>query len=183
MRLVAALTFGIALSPVLAASATPEACGAPTALSDGWPVASPAQLGLDPKLICTIGPRPRDLAGADFERCCCCPARGACLRGVFRRRRSGRRRRYAQRHGVASSVGELRKHGDRPRGANAHASTTSCSRRAHGRADLPPPVLRSVAPIFLKLPRCLWHLMVERSGDGTRALGRDSERRRCEGVR
>ncbi len=65
MRVIAALIPCIALWPVLAAAATPEACGAPTALSDGWPVASAAQQGLDPKLICAIGPRLREMAGAD----------------------------------------------------------------------------------------------------------------------
>jgi CubicO group peptidase (beta-lactamase class C family) len=65
MRVIAGLILCIALSPVLAAAATLEACGAPTALSDGWPVASAAQQGLDPKLICAIGPRLREMAGAD----------------------------------------------------------------------------------------------------------------------
>jgi CubicO group peptidase (beta-lactamase class C family) len=65
MRLIVVLTFCVALSPVVAMAATPETCGAPIAMSDGWPVASPAQEGLAPRLICAIGPRLRELVGAD----------------------------------------------------------------------------------------------------------------------
>lgn len=52
--------------PLLAALAVPGAalaetpaadCGAPQALQDGWATATPASEGLDPALICAIGPR------------------------------------------------------------------------------------------------------------------------------
>jgi CubicO group peptidase (beta-lactamase class C family) len=62
MRLIGALTFCMTLCP---AAATPETCAAPAAMADGWPVASPAQQGLDPQLICAVGPRLEELAGAE----------------------------------------------------------------------------------------------------------------------
>jgi CubicO group peptidase (beta-lactamase class C family) len=65
VRFAATLTFCIALSPSFVVAATPEACGAPAAMADGWPVASAAQQGLDPKLICAIGPSLQELAGAE----------------------------------------------------------------------------------------------------------------------
>ena len=39
------------------AAAQVKDCGAPAALNDGWRVAAPAEAGLDPTLICAIGPR------------------------------------------------------------------------------------------------------------------------------
>jgi CubicO group peptidase (beta-lactamase class C family) len=43
----------------------PESCPAPADLHDGWKVAAPAQEGLDPELICAIGPRLEKLKEAD----------------------------------------------------------------------------------------------------------------------
>jgi CubicO group peptidase (beta-lactamase class C family) len=57
MRLVAALAVWLMLAPpVLAGAAIPRNCGAPVAMADGWRVAAPQKEGLDPKLICAIGP-------------------------------------------------------------------------------------------------------------------------------
>src|SRR5687767_11887718 len=43
------------LSP--AAAAQEKDCGAPADLNDGWRVSAPAEAGLDPALLCAIGPR------------------------------------------------------------------------------------------------------------------------------
>jgi CubicO group peptidase (beta-lactamase class C family) len=56
MRWLGALALGVALLPIAAGAAPPANCDAPTATADGWTVAAPAQEGLDPKLICAIGP-------------------------------------------------------------------------------------------------------------------------------
>ena len=56
MRWIALLALGAALLPVPARTAPPPNCGAPSAMTDGWKVAPPEQEGLDPKLICAIGP-------------------------------------------------------------------------------------------------------------------------------
>lgn len=56
MRWIGAIALGVALSPALARGQPPANCSAPAAMSDGWPVALPAKEGLDPKLICNIGP-------------------------------------------------------------------------------------------------------------------------------
>jgi CubicO group peptidase (beta-lactamase class C family) len=55
----------VALFPALAAAATPRSCGTPVPASDGWTVAAPASEGLDPKLICAIGPALEHLKNAD----------------------------------------------------------------------------------------------------------------------
>ncbi|HJU16840.1 MAG TPA: serine hydrolase domain-containing protein [Stellaceae bacterium] len=53
------------LLPAIALAAPPAMCGAPADMHDGWTVAAPAQEGLDPKLICAIGPRLEKLTEAD----------------------------------------------------------------------------------------------------------------------
>jgi CubicO group peptidase (beta-lactamase class C family) len=55
MRLIGTLVLGL----VIASTSTSRAanCGSPTDLHDGWTVATPANEGLDPALICDIGPR------------------------------------------------------------------------------------------------------------------------------
>jgi len=55
MRLIAA-AFCVLFAPAVARAGTPAECGAPTAMSDEWPVSSPTQQGLDPELICATGP-------------------------------------------------------------------------------------------------------------------------------
>lgn len=65
MRPIAALALCLTLSPVSAGAAAPSNCGAPTATANGSPVASPAKEGLDPNLICAIGPTLENLQGAD----------------------------------------------------------------------------------------------------------------------
>src|SRR5579864_1899308 len=55
MRLIAA-AFCVLFAPAVARAGTPAECGAPTAMSDEWPVSPPAQQGLDPELICATGP-------------------------------------------------------------------------------------------------------------------------------
>ncbi|HEV2302586.1 MAG TPA: serine hydrolase, partial [Stellaceae bacterium] len=59
-RLALAAALYAAAGPALAAD-----CGAPTKMADGWPVAAPRREGLDPRLICAIGPRLESLKGAD----------------------------------------------------------------------------------------------------------------------
>jgi CubicO group peptidase (beta-lactamase class C family) len=56
MRLMLAAAVWLALWPGLAATAAPTSCAAPSATTDGWPVAAPATAGLDPKVLCSIGP-------------------------------------------------------------------------------------------------------------------------------
>jgi CubicO group peptidase (beta-lactamase class C family) len=53
---------GFAVLPALAlllsaTAARAEDCPAPVDLNDGWPVSAPAAQGLDPALLCAIGPR------------------------------------------------------------------------------------------------------------------------------
>jgi CubicO group peptidase (beta-lactamase class C family) len=55
MRLIAA-AFCVLFAAAVARASTPAECGAPTAMSDEWPVSPPAQQGLDPELICATGP-------------------------------------------------------------------------------------------------------------------------------
>jgi CubicO group peptidase (beta-lactamase class C family) len=59
---VLALYLSLTLLPLETAAAD---CGAPAGMADGWPVSSPSEQGLDPALICEIGPRLRDLPKAD----------------------------------------------------------------------------------------------------------------------
>jgi hypothetical protein len=65
MRWIGALALGIALFPAIAGAATPESCPAPPDLHDGWQTVAPAQEGLDPKLICAIGPALEKMTDAD----------------------------------------------------------------------------------------------------------------------
>ena len=65
MRTILLLALSLMPSLAFAADAAPPVCAAPAAMSDGWPVAPPAQVGLDPKLICSIGPSLEGLHGAD----------------------------------------------------------------------------------------------------------------------
>src|SRR5262245_2942150 len=57
MRLIGTLV--LVLVPLIASTSTSKAvdCGSPTDLHDGWTVTAPAMAGLDPALICGIGPR------------------------------------------------------------------------------------------------------------------------------
>lgn len=65
MRWIGALAVGIPLFPTIAGAATPQSCPAPVDLHDGWQTAAPAKEGLDPKLICAIGPTLEKMTGAD----------------------------------------------------------------------------------------------------------------------
>ena len=51
------LLFVLISSVAMAQSAPPPGCGAPPAAEDGWAVASPESVGLDPATLCGIGPR------------------------------------------------------------------------------------------------------------------------------
>ena len=62
---VLALALAFALVPAIAGVKGPAYCGRPADLHDGWKTAAPAQEGLDPKLICAIGPRLETLKRAD----------------------------------------------------------------------------------------------------------------------
>ncbi|MGH7096555.1 MAG: serine hydrolase domain-containing protein [Stellaceae bacterium] len=55
----------LALAPTLALAKAPATCPAPADLHDGWAVATPAQEGLDPRVICAIGPMLEKLTRAD----------------------------------------------------------------------------------------------------------------------
>jgi Beta-lactamase len=62
MRSVAAVALAIMLLSPIAEAAE---CDAPADLHDGWNVDTPAQQGLDPKLICAMGPKLAILTEAD----------------------------------------------------------------------------------------------------------------------
>jgi len=55
--LLLALLFVLAPLSAIAQSGSPVDCGAPAAAEDGWQVAAPAAVGLDPATLCGIGPR------------------------------------------------------------------------------------------------------------------------------
>jgi hypothetical protein len=65
MRLIGTLVLGLVLVPLIASTAKAADCGSPTDLHDGWTVTAPAQEGLDPALICGIGPRLEGLKEAN----------------------------------------------------------------------------------------------------------------------
>jgi hypothetical protein len=65
MRAIVMLAFSLVPSLAYAGGATPPTCDAPVAMSDGWPVATPAKEGLDPELTCSIGSSLQGLKGAD----------------------------------------------------------------------------------------------------------------------
>jgi CubicO group peptidase (beta-lactamase class C family) len=69
MRMIIALAFSLMPSLAFAAGATaiPSTCGAPAAMPDGWPVAAPAKEGLDPGLICSIGPALKGLTAVNSD--------------------------------------------------------------------------------------------------------------------
>src|SRR5213595_1608476 len=56
-RRIRMLTLGAVLAPLIAVTAMAAECPKPTDLHDGWTVTAPDQEGLDPALICGIGPR------------------------------------------------------------------------------------------------------------------------------
>jgi CubicO group peptidase (beta-lactamase class C family) len=56
---------GLLLLPAGARAAAPAICGALADMHDGWMVAAPAQKGLEPKLICAIGPILEKMTDAD----------------------------------------------------------------------------------------------------------------------
>ena len=55
--LLLALLFVLAPLTAIAQGNSPVDCGAPAAAQDGWHVAAPAAVGLDPATLCGIGPR------------------------------------------------------------------------------------------------------------------------------
>src|SRR5881227_3384924 len=65
MRWIGSAALCMALLAAVARAGTSGDCDAPAAMSDDWAVATPAQQGLDPKLICAIGPSLAKLTGAD----------------------------------------------------------------------------------------------------------------------
>src|SRR5256885_302487 len=65
MRWIGSAALCVALLTAVARAGTSADCDAPAAMSDDWAVATPAQQGLDPKLICAIGPSLAELKGAD----------------------------------------------------------------------------------------------------------------------
>ncbi len=56
MRLIASAAVCVALFAAIASARTLADCSTPAVMSDEWPVSPPAQQGLDPQLICSIGP-------------------------------------------------------------------------------------------------------------------------------
>ena len=65
MRWIGSAALCVALLTAVARAGTSADCGAPAAMSDGWEVLTPAQQGLDPKLICATGPSLARLTRAD----------------------------------------------------------------------------------------------------------------------
>ena len=65
MRWIGSAAVCVALLTAVARAGTSADCDAPAAMSDDWTVATPAQQGLDPKLICAIGPSLAKLTGAN----------------------------------------------------------------------------------------------------------------------
>src|SRR5438105_1835620 len=65
MRWVGSAALCVVLLTAVARAGTSADCDSPAAMSDDWMVATPAQQGLDPKLICAIGPSLAVLKGAD----------------------------------------------------------------------------------------------------------------------
>jgi CubicO group peptidase (beta-lactamase class C family) len=65
MRWIVVPALAIVLLPAIARAATPESCPAPADLQDGWKTAAPAAEGLDPKVICAIGPTLENITEAD----------------------------------------------------------------------------------------------------------------------
>src|SRR5436305_11017368 len=65
MRLIAAAALCVVFVVAVTRAGTSADCDAPAAMSDDWAVATPAQQGLDPKLICAIGPGLAELKRAD----------------------------------------------------------------------------------------------------------------------
>lgn len=64
MGLIGPPVFGFVLAPLIAFAANAADCGSPVDLRDGWPIAAPEQEGLDPALICDIGPSLEELKEA-----------------------------------------------------------------------------------------------------------------------
>ena len=65
MRWIASAVVCVLLLTAIARAGTSADCGAPAAISDDWPVSPSAQQGLDPQLICSIGPGLAKQTGAD----------------------------------------------------------------------------------------------------------------------
>src|SRR5438045_9239747 len=65
MRWIGSAALCVALLTAVARAGTSADCDAPAAMSDDWAVATPAQQGLDPRLICATGPSLATLKGAD----------------------------------------------------------------------------------------------------------------------
>lgn len=55
--IIRAVALWMVLAPVAARADQVASCGSPIDLQDGWAIATPGQEGLDPALICGIGPR------------------------------------------------------------------------------------------------------------------------------
>jgi CubicO group peptidase (beta-lactamase class C family) len=67
MRWIGTLMLAVVLAPLIAVAAMAADCPKPTDLDDGWTLAAPEQEGLDPALICGIGPRLEALKEAQAQ--------------------------------------------------------------------------------------------------------------------
>ena len=65
MRLIASAVVCAVFCAAIASARTSADCSTPAAMADGWPVSPSAQQGLDPQLVCAIGPVLAKLTGAD----------------------------------------------------------------------------------------------------------------------
>jgi CubicO group peptidase (beta-lactamase class C family) len=65
LRLILSAAACVMLFTTIAVAATSADCGAPAVTSDGWAVSSPAEQGLDPQLVCSIGSGLAMLTDAD----------------------------------------------------------------------------------------------------------------------
>jgi hypothetical protein len=66
LRIGALLVFGLVIAPTVAL-AVPANCGVLIEIRDGWTIAAPEKEGLDPALICGIGPRLEGWTEADLH--------------------------------------------------------------------------------------------------------------------
>jgi CubicO group peptidase (beta-lactamase class C family) len=62
-----ALWFAAVPTGVYAQSSPPADCGVPATIADGWEVATPDAVGLDPATLCGIGPHFQSQAGANIH--------------------------------------------------------------------------------------------------------------------
>ena len=86
LRLILSAAAWVMLFTTIAAAATSADCSAPAVTSDGWAVSSPAEQGLSPQLVCSIGSGLAMLRDADPHGVVVNPASFTRLRTILYRR-------------------------------------------------------------------------------------------------